>query len=241
MRGLKLFGLSLLLCAGTANAQVSATVTAVSDYDFRGVSLSGTDPALQGSVDWAHDSGFYAGAWASSGLDFDSVCGDDGESPCESDYEIDVYVGFAGGDEEGLTYDGGIVYYTYWPDDDELDYPEAYFGLGYGMFGGKLWYTNDYNNGDIDAWYLEGNASIELPQGFTLNLHAGYNFGDYWKDVNGDETIDWSVGVGYTVAHFDLELKYVDNQTDVETEADAFNNEGRAILSVSTTFPWSNE
>ncbi|HEY7740572.1 MAG TPA: TorF family putative porin, partial [Steroidobacteraceae bacterium] len=61
-----------LLCAtAAANAEVSYTVTAVSDYDFRGVSLSAKDPALQASIDYAHDSGFYAGAWASN-IDYGS-------------------------------------------------------------------------------------------------------------------------------------------------------------------------
>ncbi len=36
---------ALLGVAGAAQAQFSSTVTAVSDYDFRGVSLSAKDPA----------------------------------------------------------------------------------------------------------------------------------------------------------------------------------------------------
>ena len=41
----------LLLASGAvAHAEVTGTVTAVSDYDFRGISLSATDPALQGSI-----------------------------------------------------------------------------------------------------------------------------------------------------------------------------------------------
>ncbi|MET0180564.1 MAG: TorF family putative porin, partial [Novosphingobium sp.] len=38
----------------------------VSDYRFRGYSLSGGDPALQGTINVNHSSGFYVGAWASS-------------------------------------------------------------------------------------------------------------------------------------------------------------------------------
>ncbi len=70
MRSYIAIAAGLLLATGAVQAQVTGTVTAVSDYDFRGVSLSGTDPALQGSVDWANESGFYAGLWASSSLDF---------------------------------------------------------------------------------------------------------------------------------------------------------------------------
>ena len=50
---------------GDGGLDVSATVTGVSDYRFRGVSSSDRDPAIQGSVDLNYR-GFYVGAWASS-------------------------------------------------------------------------------------------------------------------------------------------------------------------------------
>ena len=52
---------------GVASAQaLTANVSLVSDYRFRGVSQSFRRPAVQGGVDWAHDSGFYVGTWAST-------------------------------------------------------------------------------------------------------------------------------------------------------------------------------
>ena len=50
---------------GDGGLDVSATVTGVSDYRFRGVSSSDRDPAIQGSID-LNFRGFYVGAWASS-------------------------------------------------------------------------------------------------------------------------------------------------------------------------------
>jgi len=234
MRGLKAIAAVLLLTTtGVAQAQLSGTVTVVNDYDFRGVSLSGKDPAIQGSVDWAHDSGLYVGAWASCCLDFGPGS--------QTDNEVDLYAGFTGGDEDGFSWDAGIVYYWYEPDNDNVDYAEIYFGGSYGMFDAKFWYTDDYGNLGQDAYYLEGNLNYGLPESFTLLVHVGYNFGDYWKNINGDETIDYSIGVGYTLSRFDLELKYVDTDTNVEITSDAFNNEGRVIFSISTTFPWGSE
>src|SRR6187200_2427346 len=64
VRILAAFG--LLVAAAAANAQVSSTVTLTSDYDFRGFSQSATDPAIQASLDYAHESGWYVGAWASN-------------------------------------------------------------------------------------------------------------------------------------------------------------------------------
>src|SRR5215216_4776972 len=78
--------IGLLAVSGASQAQFSSTWTAVSDYDFRGFSQSGTDPALQGSADYAFgDSGLSAGAWASN-VDFGN----------DEDIELDLYVNYVG-------------------------------------------------------------------------------------------------------------------------------------------------
>ncbi len=55
MKSIKSLGLvaGLLTLSSVSQAQFSSTWTAVSDYDFRGYSQSGTDPALQASADYA--------------------------------------------------------------------------------------------------------------------------------------------------------------------------------------------
>lgn len=223
----------LVLTSGAAYAQLSVTTTAVSDYSFRAISLTALDPALQGSVDWAHDSGFYVGAWASN---IDYGPGVDG------DIELDLYLGIAGGAEGGIGWDVGVVYYSYFGADDPKAYPEAWVGLTYGIFELKQWYTDDYVDVGADSFYTEGNTSIELPKGFALNLHAGYNYGEAFGN---SEYLDYSVGLGYTVGNFNLELKFVgtdlDNDEGFFVKDDLFNTEDRVIFSVSTTFPWSSE
>ena len=44
----------------------TANVALVSDYRFRGISQSYTDPAIQGGFDYSHASGVYLGTWGSS-------------------------------------------------------------------------------------------------------------------------------------------------------------------------------
>lgn len=85
MRRLRALVSEMALLTGTAHAGVSGTVTATNDYDFRGISQSATDIALQGSLDWAHDSGFFLGAWASN-VDFSSPGAD-----FKEDIEVDLY------------------------------------------------------------------------------------------------------------------------------------------------------
>ncbi len=45
---------------------ITANVTVVNDYRYRGISQSNFNPAIQGGFDYAHDSGFYIGNWNSS-------------------------------------------------------------------------------------------------------------------------------------------------------------------------------
>ena len=55
----------MMLAATSANAQDwSAEVGLVSDYRYRGHSLSNSTPALQASLAGEHDSGLYAELWA---------------------------------------------------------------------------------------------------------------------------------------------------------------------------------
>ena len=233
-----LAALGLLAAATASNAEVSSTWTLTNDYDFRGASQSAKDPAVQASLDYAHESGFYVGAWASN-VDF----GDD----VGIDYEVDLYTGFSGGAEDGLGWDVGLVYYAY-PDDSDANYPEIYGKLSYGMFSGALFYSNDFVNSSQSAIYASGDVSVPLPQNFTINAHAGYSFGDFWDGEGGEPSsdyIDWSVGVGYTVGNFDLGLKWVDTTLDEGdfwfSGEDVNNTEGRVIFTISTTFPWGEK
>ena len=82
-----LAAIGLTLAAAAAHADITGTVTAVSDYDFRGITQTAQDPALQGSIDYTHSSGFYLGAWGSN-VDFGDCC--------DENVEVDVYAGTPG-------------------------------------------------------------------------------------------------------------------------------------------------
>jgi uncharacterized protein (TIGR02001 family) len=227
----------LLATASAAHAEFpgsfTGTITATSDYNWRGVTQTSQDPALQGSVDYSMENGFYAGAWASN-VDFGDCC--------DEEVEIDLYTGFSGG--ETVTWDVGFVYYWY-PGADDLDFPEVYASVGYEWVEAKLSYSSDFANYSEQAWYLEGNAAYELPANFGLEAHIGYSTGDGIEEAYGqDDYFDWAVGVTYALKNFGLSLKYVDG-SDLETldgtPDDVSSSEGVVIFSVSTTFPWSQE
>ena len=88
-----------------SSVTVTGSVGLVTDYRFRGVSLSGGDPAVQGGMTLTHDSGFYVGTWASSI--------DDGGTDIYGDVELDLFGGWSGNVAEGVGLDVGLLYYAY--------------------------------------------------------------------------------------------------------------------------------
>lgn len=235
---------SLLALSAVANAGVSSTWTLASDYDLRGITQSARDPAVQASIDYAHHSGWYVGAWASN-VDFCAA----GNSGClDANYELDLYTGFSGNTgEDGVGYDVGLIYYTY--ENSDYNYPEIYASLSKGWFKGKVWYSNDFGGettaGDTPAYYLDANATAPLPANFSVLAHVGYSGGDYWKALeragSGREYLNWSLGAGYTVGNFNFALRWIDGSDLKEsdgTPGDVFSSEARAVLTVATTFPW---
>lgn len=247
MRNLRILAaVGLFTAAGAANAEVSATVYGVSDYDFRGTSQNARDPSLQATADYVDDSGLAVGLFASP-VDFGSSL--------DADIEIDLYGSFSGSFTEQVGWTTGVTYYAY-PGESDLNYVEIYGGLSYDFVSAKVWYSNKFlgdfgedlarsTSGDDDtsAFYIEGNATIPLPKNFSLLLHAGLSTGDYWDNAIGDDVVDYSIGVGYTAGKFNLALKFIGNDTgDVpEVDTDINSQEDRVLFTVQTTFPWKAE
>lgn len=244
MKSMKTLALvvGLLGLSGVSQAQFSSTWTLVSDYDFRGVSQSAKDIALQGSADYAFgDSGFSIGAWASN-VDFE---------PFDGDIELDLYANYVGEINDTFSWTAGLVRYMY-PGSDtvELDigegtvelaplgeYFEGYVGFNAGDFSFKQWYSNDFYEADESAQYTEANYTIGINDAFSIGLHAGYSWGDYW-DLAGDEVIDYSVQGNYVLGNFTLFAKFTGTETDLEVTGDVGNNEARFLVGVMTTLPW---
>jgi uncharacterized protein (TIGR02001 family) len=184
--------------------KLTGSVAGVSDYRFRGISLSGEEPALQGSLEVAHSSGFYAGTWA-------STLGDGGSA----DVEVDLYAGWTG--TAGLaTLDVGILGYVY-PDASNLDYVELYGSVGWSLGPatatlGVNYAPDQRNVGGTDNLYLYTDLAAGIPNTpVTVKAHLGYEDGGF-GGPDGDK-LDWSLGAEYTAGPIVLGAAYVD--TDI--------------------------
>ncbi len=213
----------------------STTIGFVSEYSFRGLSQSDEHPALQGSIDWNHDSGFYAGVWGSN-VDFND---DD-----EASVEADLYAGYSG-EIDGFTYDLGAIYYAYPGADSDLDYDfvEGAFSLGYDFdvlaLSAAVNYSPDYFAGSGDATYLA--SYVDVPLSFLpYDTKLSGNVGHQWVDDNDafalEDYTDWGIGLSMNVEGFDLGLKYIDTDLD-ETSDCADGCAERVIFSISKTLP----
>ena len=205
--------------------EVSGNVTLTSDYRFRGISQSDTDPAIQGGFDVAFDNGLYAGVWASN-VDFGT----------DADLEMDFYAGFGGSISEDVSYDVGYIYYDYPGTDgvdfalngnEKEDYEEFYASVSFGDATIGAAYSDDYWLSSGEFYYLYGDYSFSLPQGFGLDLHYGLNNFDVAsgdsnvKDAekaflsnNEDSYSDYSITVTKTMVGLDLALAWVDTDLD---------------------------
>ena len=200
----------------------SASVALSSDYMWRGYSQTDSEPAISGSLDYGHASGFYAGTWASN-VDFSD------SNNNQAHIEIDAYAGFSnklGG--TGIGYDLGVLRYMY-PGTDSLDWNEYYASLSYSIFTAGIAYTDKIYGGDKDATYYSLGFGYDLPMNVALSANYGY-----YDDESADNNpTDYSIGLSTEMVGFGLNLTYTDTDSDGEALYGENIADGRLIFTVS--------
>ena len=193
----------------------SFNVGLVTDYRFRGISQTRLKPALQGGVDFAHDSGFYLGVWASTIKILEDIPG--GKGPVE----IDIYGGYKGKINDTFSYDLGLLRYQY-PRENfatTVNTTELYGALTagpatikYSHSIGKQTFGLPDSRG---SYYLEAAATFETGiWGLTVTPHIGYQ--KYKGAANDVATYtDYSIALGK-----DLGGGFTVSATLVGTDAD---------------------
>ena len=169
--------------AATSPHTFSGNVSLASQYIFRGLTQTGKEPALQGGVDYSHESGFYAGAWGSNVSWLSDI--DDGAGNKyykDSSLEVDVYGGYTAeiGDT-GISYDLGVYQYLY-PGSRQFgknaNTTEVYAGLGWKWFTAKYSYVVSSGAFGLadgrGSDYLELNGEFPIYEtGYSIIGHVG--------------------------------------------------------------------
>ncbi len=216
----------------SSGLSISGNVALVTDYYFRGISQTGNDGAIQGGFDWAHESGFYAGVWASN-VDFG-----------ETHLEVDTYVGFANTlGNSGVDYKAEFLRYNY--NDADYETNEVSVGLRYSYFSASYSYSDDWYNTDESANYIKLSFDYNLPAEIGLSASVGHSFGDAYDknkmDTDRDfDYVDYKVGINKDLVGVNFDLSYVGNDLS-NKECDTYVGgksvcDDRVILSVSKGF-----
>ena len=210
----------------------SANVGFFNQYSFRGIDQSGEEAAVQGGFDWAHDSGFYIGTWASN-VDFNDN---------DSVTEFDFYGGYTKEIQNGINLDLSMIGYTY-PGayaSSNYDYYEYSFGLGKSIgpisFSTAINYSPEFFAKSGDATYWQGGLDYEF-QEIKISGHVGKQWIDLETTYGAPDYVDYSIGASYAWQGFDLSVAYVDTDVDAGwNSTDQSGKEGRTIFGVSKSF-----
>jgi uncharacterized protein (TIGR02001 family) len=236
---------------------VTANVTVVSDYRFRGISQSNQKPAIQGGFDYAHESGLYIGNWNSS-ISWVSDLNPGVSAPIEMNF----YGGFK---KEliapGFASDIGVYQYAYPtvgtltivnPNTTEI-YAAQNFTAGPVTGFVKFSYavTNAFGNANSTGSYypdLTVNYDTGI-WGIGLNAHVGYqyiagspggvsNSSTYsYTDWKIGFTKDFGGGLSGAVAYIDTNAKSLPGGGYAYSGPTGKNNGGATgIVSLTKTF-----
>jgi len=104
--------LALALAAPLAHANPSFSVSAYSEYEFRGLGQTGQRPAAQATAAYNHESGFYVGAFASN-VSWLKDTASAGGFKTDARMEIDLYGGYKFEPTKGVNVDVGYLRYEY--------------------------------------------------------------------------------------------------------------------------------
>lgn len=263
MRYLALTALALAMAATNTHAQdaadgplaVTGSVALVSDYRFRGVSQTDEEMALQGGLTVAHESGAYAGAWASNLAGWGTFGG--------ANIELDLFAGYKVEFGNGLALDAGLLWYVYPGGADDTAFAEPYVKLSgtvgpASMLAGVAYAPKQKALGNFSATpqsrgqrqdnlYIWGDVSGTVPGGpVILKAHLGYSEGNPGLGPNGTsvaptgEYLDWMIGADLPVGPVTLGVAYID--TDIGRSESAYllpnfaNSNGSSIADSKVVF-----
>ncbi len=190
------------LVATASTAQVSGSISLVSDDRFRGVSLTQGHAAAQLDVAYDHASGLYAGAFASN-VEFDPVSG--------QQLQYLGYAGYAKRLQRGWSVDAGATYSDF-SNDADYRYWELHAGIESDAISARLYYSPNYFGGSIHTAYAELNGSYRLAERFKLIGHAGLlqAFAGATDQTGGNHPhADFLAGVEYRMQPFSLQVARV--------------------------------
>lgn len=219
-----------LMFAGPACAQVSGSVTLLSDDRYHGVSRSDGQPSAQVALAW-DGAGWYAGLQLSR-VRF-------GYPGAGADLQAIPYLGYARRVRPGLSAEAGVQF-TLFPSAPRHSEPELYFGLSGDRLRGRLSWTPHYY-GPYAAWYGGADANLPLRGRLRAIAHAGVlqaqAHGEYDRRP-GQWRYDFAAGLGLSLRHVDLQASWTTVAGAVRAGCGPWHCDSRNGWMLSVTRNW---
>jgi uncharacterized protein (TIGR02001 family) len=199
---LRLAGVAALaLFSGAARAQVAGNVLVESDYRFRGISLSGENPAAHLSLSYDHPRGWYAGASLAGGVEL---------KPGQQRAAVTGYAGYVRRTQSQGAWEAGAILNRY-SGASIYDYGELFAGYIADRWTARMYFSPNYFGSEARTLYAELNGTLPL----TPALH-GFAHSGVLTRVAGDAPsavartrYDARVGLGLRLAEVGVRLAWV--------------------------------
>lgn len=231
----------LLVVSSYAQAQTSATVTAASNYIWRGISFSSLGreaaqgaPVIQGSFDYAHSSGFGLGLFVggSDTTNFD-IGAPAGTAERDNEFDPTISYTYAFADDFKIVAAVTGLLYVKNSSNNSVDYQLSVVWRAFRLDGS---YMDNYFGTKSSDTYIRLSLREPLNDKVGLILAVGNS------SFNGDENIrgfkesyvDYRAGFSYTVENTSVEVAY--SATNRQDLFDKELNDKAATLAVSMTF-----
>ena len=160
-----------LLVPMSASADMTGNIGIHSKYLLRGIFEENDGAAVQGGLDYSHESGLYVGWWFSSlGYSYEA---DNDPDITGNGVENDIYGGYAG-ELGSVGYDIGLIQYVYVNvDDSNLTEATGTLSLGGGYVGFQTLLNDGWWGNQGDTYWKAGYA-FDLPKDFGLAFDLGW-------------------------------------------------------------------
>jgi len=161
---LALIGAAIAFCQPAGAQQLGGSAGLVSDYMYRGVSLSSGKPAARVSLDFDGAGGWFAGGQVVSGQL---------ASQSHRNAQWFGYAGYAQRLASGLSWEAGASAYAFHGAPD-WNFREIFAGISSDDYSLRLHYAPDYLGFGQRTVYAELNGGAQLSPGWRLFWRGGY-------------------------------------------------------------------
>lgn len=219
-----------MLAAAPAAAQAGLSLSATSDFIYRGYSLSAERPAAIGTVAYDHESGVYASASA-------IAVAAHGGGVRVSGYQ--AYAGFARRFDADSSWEVGVArtdvsqpYRTRY----RVTYDEIYVGASSRRFSAHVYYSPDYLGEKTQTVYATVSGTLTPAPGWKVFGKAGLLLPVQRRADSEIRRAQYDVGVGVARRIGDIELQAAASLFGPDDDLVAGVGQGRAAVTASATF-----